>query len=282
MTLLNKCKGLSLIGEGAYGKVYQVKFLDSGRIVALKKILLNSKNIENKNKAWLGIPLPCIREINLLKKLNALNHDNVVQFIEVVVSNRIFIPPRSASICLVFEYFEFDLRDLVSHKYKMNLAEIKCVFEQVVQALRFLHGNFVCHRDLKSASILISKNYKAKLTDFGLARVVRKRREIDELFGTRIRTLTNNVVTIWYKAPELLLGSTNYDFKMDIWPLGCILFEMFTQNILFSGQDDSEMMKRILKLIGTPNYRVFDGSTTFQNNEKSDVESVDIVSSSKK
>lgn len=154
---------------------------------------------------------------------------------------------KSGNLYLVFEYIEHDLGGLVDAKYKFNVKEIKCIMKQLFEVLDYLSERKVIHRDIKSSNILISNRHVVKLADFGLARSIvgpdGREGRID---------LTNNVVTMWYKSPELLLGSTRYSHSVDMWSVGCVMAELELGRPLFPGKSEQQQFEIICKVMGTP------------------------------
>ena len=178
-------------GSGAFGKVFKSKIKNTNELVALKQIKFN----EEKNKKE-GFPITAMREIILMKQLN---HKNILSLNEIVVS------PNNETY-LVFEYMDFDfLRLITEHKIKFKAEHVKCIMNQILQGMKYLHEKSIVHRDIKCANILINKNREVKIGDFRLARIVNRNFK---------KHLTPGVVTLWYKAPELLLDDSLCDFKL--------------------------------------------------------------------
>ncbi|XP_063177838.1 cyclin-dependent kinase 2-like, partial [Chroicocephalus ridibundus] len=187
------------IGEGTYGVVYKARNKVTGEVVALKKIRLDTETE--------GVPSTAIREISLLKELN---HPNIVKLLDVIhTENKLY---------LVFEFLHQDLKKFMDSSSISGIALplIKSYLFQLLQGLAFCHAHRVLHRDLKPQNLLINADGAIKLADFGLARA----------FGVPVRTYTHEVVTLWYRAPEILLGCKYYSTAVDIWSLGCIFAEM--------------------------------------------------------
>lgn len=134
------------------------------------------------------------------------------------------------SFYLVFEYLKHDLQGLIDKKINFELPHLKCLMAQILHGLIYLHSQNVIHRDIKGANILISSNGQAKLADFGLARIFYP--------NNKQAQYTNRVVTLWYRAPELLLGARNYSDTVDMWSLGCVFAEMVLQGVLFPGDKE--------------------------------------------
>ncbi|TBU05913.1 cyclin-dependent kinase, partial [Hamiltosporidium magnivora] len=184
------------IGEGTYGVVYKAKDKNTGEIVALKKI-----RFENEND---GVPSTTIREISILK---TLKHSTIITLLDVIYTN--------SRLYLVFEYLDLDLRkylDMIGSQNKtLSDAQLKKCVQQLITSVHFCHSRGVLHRDLKPQNILVDKNGNLKLADFGLGRIA----------GIPLRTYTHDIVTLWYRSPELLLGCKHYSFTVDIWSMGC-------------------------------------------------------------
>ncbi|KAF9358648.1 Cyclin-dependent kinase 3, partial [Mortierella sp. NVP85] len=199
------------IGEGTYGVVYKAYQSGTDKAVALKKIRL-----ENADE---GVPSTAIREISLLKELK---HINVVQLLDIIHDE--------TKLYLVFEFLELDLKKYVDRVHTttgggagLPIHQVKELLFQLLQGVEFCHGRRILHRDLKPQNLLIDDKQTLKLADFGLARA----------FGIPLRTYTHEVVTLWYRAPEILLGSRHYSTAVDMWSVGCIFAEMVTRKALF-------------------------------------------------
>lgn len=225
---------LEKIGEGTYGIVYKARDKDTGKLVALKKIRPESENE--------GIPATTIREILLLKNLK---HSTIVDLIEVVHSEE--------RMYLVFEYVETDLKRTIDN---LNISNkvfepivLKKMAYQLVTAVSFCHSRNIFHRDLKPQNILIDSNFNIKLADFGLGRAA----------NLPLRSYTSEIITLWYRPPELLLGVKYYDASVDIWSLGCILAEMYLLAPLFAGDSEIDQLYKIFMILGTPTNEIWDG-----------------------
>jgi cyclin-dependent kinase len=230
ITKVNKYKKLSKIGEGTYGIVYKAEDIQKKRIVALKKIRLKPEEE--------GIPSTAIREISLLKECK---NKNIINLIDVIHTK--------SKLTLIFEYCETDLKRIMDEKReeKLPLKTIKEYFYQIIKGLNYLHKKKIIHRDLKPQNLLINSENKIKICDFGLARG----------YGVPVKTYTNEVVTLWYRPPDILLGNKIYDISCDIWSAGCIFAEMLLGHPLFSGKNESEQCEQIFHLIGTPDEDTF-------------------------
>ncbi|XP_063149121.1 cyclin-dependent kinase 3 [Candoia aspera] len=222
------------IGEGTYGVVYKARNKQTGQLVALKKIRLDSDTE--------GVPSTAIREISLLKELK---HPNIVRLLDVVHNQK--------KLYLVFEYLNQDLKKYMdsSRTGELPLSLVKSYLYQLLQGVSFCHSHRVIHRDLKPQNLLINEMGAIKLADFGLARA----------FGVPLRTYTHEVVTLWYRAPEILLGCKYYSTAVDIWSIGCIFAEMVTRKALFPGDSEIDQLFRIFRTLGTPTESLWPGVT---------------------
>ncbi|KAI0773357.1 Pkinase-domain-containing protein [Irpex lacteus] len=215
---------VSQVGEGTFGKVYKAKNTSTGRFVALKRIRMEAEKD--------GFPVTAMREIKLLQ---SLRHENVIQLYEMMVS--------SGSVFMVFEYMDHDLTGVLSQtQFSFEDAHLKSLCHQMLAGLAYLHHKGVIHRDIKGSNILLNNRGELKLADFGLARFYQKRRKSD---------YTNRVITLWYRPPELLLGTTVYGPEVDMWSAGCIMLELFTKKPIFQGNDEIHQLDVIYKILGT-------------------------------
>ena len=122
---------------------------------------------------------------------------------------------------MLFDYLSFDLTGMTDKKIKFSLPQIKCIMKQLLDGLVYLHDTKnICHRDLKGANILLSRNGQVQIADFGLARIM--------FPHIKSYNYTNRVVTLWYRAPELLLGFKSYNFGVDMWSIACVFAELCT------------------------------------------------------
>ncbi|KAM8785203.1 cyclin-dependent kinase 3 isoform 1-T1 [Rhynchonycteris naso] len=226
------------IGEGTYGVVYKAKNKETGQLVALKKIRLD---LETE-----GVPSTAIREISLLKELK---HPNIVRLLDVVHNEK--------KLYLVFEFLSQDLKRFMDSApvATLPLHLVKSYLFQLLQGVSFCHSHRVIHRDLKPQNLLINELGAIKLADFGLARA----------FGVPLRTYTHEVVTLWYRAPEILLGSKFYSTAVDIWSIGCIFAEMVTCKALFPGDSEIDQLFHIFRTLGTPSEATWPGVTQLPN-----------------
>jgi serine/threonine protein kinase len=196
------------------------------------------KKLKNKMSSWED----CILQ-NEVRFLRKLNHENVVKLLEV-------IREQNSDVSYIFEYCDCNLFQFIENhrKQKMFISEMKIrnIIYQIVCGVKYLHSCNIMHRDLKPENILmIINNNLIKIADFGTAK------EIPEF---RNNSLTDYVCTRWYRAPECTLKSNNYNEKIDVWAIGCIMAELYTLKPLFPGIDEFDQLNKILKIVGTPEY----------------------------
>lgn len=221
------------IGEGTYGVVYKAQDLITRRIVALKKIRL-------ENEAD-GVPSTALREICLLKELD---HENIVRLLDVVHADK--------KLYLVFEFLNQDLKKLFDNCLGGLPGDlVRSYVHQLLKGIEFCHTHRILHRDLKPQNLLIDARGSIKLADFGLARA----------FSLPVRAYTHEVVTLWYRAPEILLGTKSYCTSVDMWSLGAIAGEMVTGKALFPGDSEIDQLFRIFRTLGTPGEAEWPGVT---------------------
>ncbi|CAH8360802.1 unnamed protein product [Eruca vesicaria subsp. sativa] len=215
------------IGQGTYSNVYKAKDMLSGKIVALKKVRFD--NLEPESVKFMA------REILVLRRLD---HPNVVK-LEGLVTSRM-----SCSLYLVFQYMDHDLAGLASSPVvKFSESEVKCLMRQLLSGMEHCHSRGVLHRDIKGSNLLIDDGGVLKIADFGLATIFDPNHK---------RPMTSRVVTLWYRAPELLLGATDYGVGIDLWSAGCILAELLAGRPIMPGRTEVEQLHKIYKLCGSP------------------------------
>ncbi|XP_008807532.2 cyclin-dependent kinase G-2 [Phoenix dactylifera] len=223
---------LNKIDEGTYGVVYRAKDKKTGEVVALKKVKMEKERE--------GFPLTSLREINILL---SFHHPSIVDVKEVVMGSL-------DSIFMVMEYMEHDLKGLMeAMKQPFSQSEVKCLMLQLFEGVKYLHDNWVLHRDLKTSNLLLNNRGELKICDFGLARQ----------YGSPLKPYTHLVVTLWYRAPELLLGAKEYSTAIDMWSLGCIMAELLAKEPLFNGKTEFDQLDKIFRTLGTPNEKIWPG-----------------------
>ena len=230
---LEKYAKVEKVGEGTYGVVYKCRIKETNDFVALKKIRL-----ENEDE---GIPSTSIREISILKQLR---HPNIVYLIDLIHGEK--------KLYLVFEYMDHDLKKFLDiNNGPLTPELVKSYLFQILIAINFCHSKRILHRDLKPQNLLIDKDGIIKVADFGLARS----------FGVPIKTLTHEILTLWYRAPEILLGQKEYSTPVDMWSIGLIFYEMAHRKPLFAGDCEIDQIFKIFQMFGTPNEKTWPGVT---------------------
>lgn len=232
MSRFQKYKRTETLGEGTYGVVFKAINTETKEICALKKIKLE---LEDE-----GVPSTALREISVLK---TLNHPNIVKLLDVEHGeNRLY---------LAFEFVEQDLKKFMDkHRKKVFKPQfVQKIAYQLLSGIDYCHSHGVIHRDLKPGNILIDKHGNLKIADFGLARA----------FAIPIKAYTHEVITLWYRAPEILMGDKFYSLGVDIWSIGCIFTELARKRPLWPGDSEIDMLYRIFRLLGTPTEAVWPG-----------------------
>lgn len=249
ISMLNECRSVDIyeklnrISEGTYGVVYRARDRQTGKICALKRIKLDKERD--------GFPLTSIREINILL---SLSHPSIVNVSEVVVGSSL------DSIFMVMEYADHDLKSVMDQRMRQpfSIAEVKCLMLQLLSGIAYLHANWVIHRDLKTSNILYTNRGELKICDFGLARQ----------YGEPLKPYTHLVVTLWYRAPELLLGARTYSTAVDVWSCGCIMAELLAKSPLFQGANELSQLDLIFKNLGYPTNETWPGVDALPNYKK--------------
>ncbi|KAI9253840.1 kinase-like domain-containing protein [Phascolomyces articulosus] len=247
--VLDKYEIIGFISSGTYGRVYKARSRnkDDPREFAIKKF---KPDREGDNHHYVGISQSACREIALCRELK---HDNIVRLEEVLLEDK--------AIFMVFEYAEHDFLQIIHyhlHTEHKPIPEVivKSLLWQLINSVAYLHANWVLHRDLKPANVLLTSEGVVKTGDLGLAR----------LFNRPLQPLFNGdkvVVTIWYRAPELLFGSRHYTKAVDMWAVGCIFGELLALKPIFKGEEakmDSKknvpfqrsQLTKIFEVLGTP------------------------------
>ncbi|CAM4920101.1 unnamed protein product [Rotaria socialis] len=225
MSRTDKYEKIERIGEGTYGTVYRARSLLTQEIVALKKVRLDDEDD--------GVPSSALREICLLKELR---HPNIVRK----------LPPINKIARYLKKYFDSCNGDI-------DAKTVQSFFWQLLQGLSYCHEHSVLHRDLKPQNLLLTKNGQLKLADFGLARA----------YGIPVKCYSSEVVTLWYRPPDVLFGAKIYTTSIDIWSAGCIFAELANGGKpLFSGESVDDQLRRIFKVIGTPTEENWPGVST--------------------
>ncbi|KAI5634685.1 protein kinase domain-containing protein [Phthorimaea operculella] len=230
-----KYEELNVIGTGAYGTVYKARDLhNGGQIVAMKKVKVALTED--------GIPLSTLREIALLRQLEAYRHPNIVRLLDVCHGGSHSMERNQQLVVfLVFEHVEQDLDSFLKRSPgPLSEHRIRSMSKDILSGVDFLHSHRIVHRDLKPHNLLVTKHGRVKLADFGLAKT----------YDPEMK-LTSVVVTLWYRPPEVLLG-VSYNTAVDVWSAGCVLAQLHTIGPLLPGTSDSDQLHQIFRLIGRP------------------------------
>ncbi|XP_010927310.1 cyclin-dependent kinase B2-1 [Elaeis guineensis] len=230
---------LEKVGEGTYGKVYKAREKATGKIVALKKTRLPEDDE--------GVPPTTLREVSLLRMLSIDPH--VVRLLDLIQGQN---KEGQTILYLVFEYMDTDLKKYIrsfrATQEKIPSKFVKILMYQLCKGVAFCHGHGVLHRDLKPHNLLMDpKTMMLKVADLGLSRA----------FTIPLKKYTHEILTLWYRAPEVLLGATHYSTPVDMWSIGCILAELVTTQALFPGDSELQQLLHIFRLMGTPNEEVW-------------------------
>ncbi|KAJ8102672.1 kinase-like domain-containing protein [Lipomyces tetrasporus] len=230
---------LNHIEEGAYGVVFRGRDVSTGEIVALKKLKVD--------KDQHGFPITSLREIEALMELS---HPNIVNLKEVVIGGAL------DQIYIVMEFVEHDLKSLMTDMREPFLqSEVKTILHQLLSATAHMHENWIIHRDLKTSNLLMNNKGMIKVADFGLARY----------FSEPAAPMTPLVVTLWYRAPEILLGAKQYSTEVDMWSIGCIFGELLINKPLIEGKSEINQIMKIFELLGYPDESSWPGFRSLPN-----------------
>ena len=215
-------------GEGQFATVYKARDTEcENRIVAVKKIKLGQPT-----EAQDGINRTALREIKLLQELT---HQNIIGLLDVF--------GQKSNISLIFDFMDTDLEVIIlDQSIILKPSDIKSYLMMTLQGLEYLHLHWILHRDLKPNNLLINSKGVLKITDFGLAK----------MFGSPTRPLTHQVVTRWYRSPELLFGARLYGTGIDIWAVGCIGAELMLRKPFLAGDSDLSQLTEIFEVCGSP------------------------------
>lgn len=264
-TVLSTYNILGFLSSGTYGRVYKASLKGhfksgvpederSGVVFAIKKF----KPDKEEHATYTGISQSAMREIALNRELR---HEHIITLREVTLEDK--------SIYMIFNYASHDLLQVIHHhstvlRNPISLPVLKSLLFQLLNGIHYLHSHFVLHRDLKPANILLTRDGVVKIADLGLARIYQA--PLQSLYaGDKV------VVTIWYRAPELLLGARHYNYKIDMWAVGCIWGELLALRPMFKGEEakmdaknkttlfQADQFARIIEVLGNPSKEKWPG-----------------------
>lgn len=223
------------VGYGAFGVVWSVTDPRDGKRVALKKIHNVFQSLVSSKRAYREIKMLCFfKHENVLSALDILRPPHIDFFQEIYV---------------ITDLMQSDLHKIIVSPQPLTSDHVKIFLYQIFRGLKYLHSAQIIHRDIKPGNLLVNSNCALKICDFGLARM----EELD-----KNRHMTQEVVTQYYRAPELLMGARHYGSKIDIWSVGCIFAEMLSRKILFQAQTPIQQLDLITSLLGTPSVEDMD------------------------
>ncbi|KAE8219715.1 hypothetical protein CF319_g6639 [Tilletia indica] len=232
----NSYAKIEKVGEGTYASVFLAKNVHSNERVAIKMI----KVVSNAD----GMDMTALREVKFLKELQ---HPNVIRMLDVFASGAI-----NPSLNLVLEFLDTNLEALIKDRdLTIAPADIKGWMVMILRGLEYCHRSYCLHRDLKPNNLLVSPTGELKIADFGLAR---------EFADPRLR-MTSEVITRWYRPPELFYGARHYSGAVDIWSVGCIFAEMMLRTPYLPGESDAAQVNVIYKALGSPTEKDWPGHT---------------------
>ncbi|KAL6506331.1 Mitogen-activated protein kinase 1 [Orobanche gracilis] len=254
------------IGRGAYGIVCSILNTETNEMVAIKKIANAFDNYTDAKRT--------LREIKLLRHLDHENRRGHSTHVDTIFKNILIfggssltalvyvicikdvIPPplrrEFTDVYIATELMDTDLHQIIRSNQGLSEEHCQYFLYQLLRGLKYIHSAGVIHRDLKPSNLLVNSNCDLKICDFGLARL-----------NTENDFMTEYVVTRWYRAPELLLNSSEYNAAIDVWSIGCIFMELVNRKPLFPGKDHVHQMHLLIELLGTPT----DSDLDFTRNE---------------
>uniref|UniRef100_A0A915Q8D5 Mitogen-activated protein kinase n=1 Tax=Setaria digitata TaxID=48799 RepID=A0A915Q8D5_9BILA len=217
------------IGYGAFGVVWSVTDPRSGKRVALKKMPNVFQNLAS-----------CKRVFREIRMLSSFRHDNVLCMIDVIQPQN---PHFFQELYVLTELMQSDLHKIIVSPQPLTTDHVKIFVYQILRGLKYLHSANILHRDIKPGNLLVNSNCILKICDFGLARMWDPHEQ---------SAMTHEVVTQYYRSPELLMGARTYTGAVDVWSVGCIFAELLGRRILFQAHGPVEQLNMIVDLLGTP------------------------------
>ena len=221
------------VGQGAYGVVFKVIDKKTKEQVALKKLFGAFQDDVDSQRTF--------REVMLLQELNG--HDNIIRLLNVIRAE------NDLDLYLVFDYMEADLFNVIRANILQDIHK-KFIIYQILKALKFIHSADIIHRDLKPSNVFINSDCHIKLGDFGLARTLDHNPHMGGL-------VTDYVATRWYRAPEMILAAQKYSKPIDMWSVGCILYELLVGTPLLPGKSTKDMIRMMFGVTGFPDRKEY-------------------------
>nr|CCA21948.1 mitogenactivated protein kinase putative [Albugo laibachii Nc14] len=226
--ILRKYEIVQKIGKGAYGIVWKAIDKNTRQVVAVKKCFDAFRNPTDAQRTF--------REVMYLQELRG--HENIIRLLNVIKAD------NDRDIYLIFDHMETDLHAVIRAKILEDIHK-RYITYQLLKSLKYLHSGDILHRDIKPSNLLLNSDCHTRLCDFGLCR------SVSEDAGPN-PTLTDYVATRWYRAPEILFGSTRYTKAVDMWAVGCIIAEMIAGRPTFPGTSTMNQLERVLEVTGIP------------------------------
>lgn len=224
-----------LIGYGAFGVVWAVTDPRTSKQVALKKLLNIFHSLVSCRRAYRELSMMC-----------SLKHENILTVSDVVLPSQFDV----GEVYIISELMQSDLHKIIVSSQLLTSDHVKLFTYQILRGLKYLHSANILHRDLKPGNLLVNGDCLLKICDFGLARVAEPDDEMK---------MTQEVVTQYYRAPEILMGARHYTSAVDIWSAGCIVAELLTRKILFQAPSAIQQLNVVIELLGSPSYDDMDG-----------------------
>jgi len=221
------------VGQGAYGVVFKAIDKKTKELIALKKLFGAFQDDVDSQRTF--------REVMLLQELNG--HDNIIRLLNVIKAE------NDLDLYLVFDYMEADLFNVIRANILQDIHK-KFIIYQTLKALKFIHSADIIHRDLKPSNIFINSDCHVKLGDFGLARTLDNNPKFDGV-------VTDYVATRWYRAPEMILAAQKYGKPIDMWSVGCILYELLVGTPLLPGKSTKDMIRMMFGVTGFPDRKEY-------------------------